>query len=174
MTPHYDTVSVIQTVHDTVRDTVVSRIVAEASVWQVLAQLVLAAAALLATIVFGVPGLWRWIENGRPPRVSVRLDLDSNEMIVPDRHNVWGRDTHKRYAVIRVENRRGEPLSITGLRIDSTSVAYPIWIQAVNKPRVLEAKEATHYHIEMEQLGDPAKASFTLMTHGWQKTYRFT
>ena len=43
----------------------------------------------------------------------------------------------------------------------------------MNKPRVLEPKEFTHYHVEMDHVGDPARATFTLMSHGWARTFRF-
>jgi hypothetical protein len=140
----------------------------------VVGQIVLGVAGLLATIVFGLPAFWTWIENRLPPRITVRLDLDPEEMIAPDRHNGWGRNSNKRYAVVRIENRRGVPFPITGGRLDSSAMPHPVWFQATNAPRVLEPKEATHYHFEMEQLGDPAKASFTLMSCGWSRTYRFS
>lgn len=137
------------------------------------AQIVLGVAAILATIVFGLPTFWQWVENRLPPKITIRLNVGSEEMIAPDRHNAWGRSANKRYAVIRVQNRRGLQFPITGGRLDSSAFQHPVWFQATNMPRVLEPKEATHYHFEMDQIGDPARASVTLMSHGWQKTYGF-
>jgi hypothetical protein len=138
------------------------------------AQIILGIAAILATVVFGLPAFWQWIENRLPPKVTVRLDLGAEEMVSPDRHNSWGRSMNKRYAVIRIQNRRGIPFPITGGRLNSPVFEHPVWFQATNTPRVLDPKEATHYHFEMEQIGEPTMASFTLMSHGWRRTYRFS
>lgn len=168
-----ETLRSVLVVHDTVRDAVAARALAGPTVWPVIAQLALAAVGLLATVVFGLPVLWQWIENRLPPEVTVRLDLDSEEMVVPERHNHWARSGGKRYAVVRIQNRRGVQFAITGGYLSTSLAAYPVWFQAANSPRVLDAKEVTRYHIEMGQVGDPARATFTLMSHGWERTYRF-
>jgi len=129
-------------------------------------------AAIIVTVIFGLPTLWQWIENRLPPKVTVQLNLGAEEMVAPDRHNSWARSANKRYAVVRVQNRRGIPFPLWG-HLDSAALPHPLWFQAVNTPRIVAPKETTHYHFEMEQVGDPAKASFTLMSHGWRKAYRF-
>jgi len=170
---HPETIKVVQTVHDTVRDTIVRVVAAHRLGSSEVAQIILGIAAIFATVVFGLPAFWQWIENGLPPKVTTRVDLGAEEMVAPEGHNHWGRDLNKQYAVIRVQNRRGVQFSITGGRLDSSTPQHEVWFQAPNTPRVLEPKEATHYHLEMEQIGDPKRATFTLMSYGWQKTYSF-
>ena len=78
---HPETIKVVQTVHDTVRDTIVRVVAAHRLGSSEVAQIILGIAAIFATVVFGLPAFWQWIENGLPPKVTTRVDLGAEEMV---------------------------------------------------------------------------------------------
>src|SRR6266850_5986547 len=98
MTAARETLRIVQTVHDTARDTVVRVADTHPSIVSAVAQISLAVAAIIVTVIFGLPTLWQWIENRLPPKVTVQLNLGAEEMVAPDRHNSWARSANKRYA----------------------------------------------------------------------------
>jgi len=67
---HRETLRVVQTVHDTVRDTVVKTLETHRGLDPAIAQSIVGFAAILGTIIFGWPPFWQWIESGLPPKVG--------------------------------------------------------------------------------------------------------
>lgn len=132
----------------------------------------IALAALVATIIFGLPPFLQFFENRRDPSITITYDVDL-ENPPRDRLQAWARSRGVRYVVIRIKNNRGAPLDLTAADLRTTSKKYPHYFIASNKPITLEAHEATHFHFPMAELGEPDRATLLLAWRGGEQTHHF-
>jgi len=133
---------------------------------------ILGGIAAVIAIIGGAIGVFRWRSARRHPRVTVERGVPVTERTnPPDRYHVWGGSRNKRYTLVRLENRSTKPFHFLRAKLEAPGGQHPRWWSVKNEGVELVPREATHWQLDEDEMGDLRGAKLTVYSHGFEKTY---
>ena len=123
-------------------------------------------------IIGAAVGFFRWRATQRRPRVTVERGVAVTERTnPPDRYHVWGGNRNRRYTLVKLQNLSTKPFQFLRAKLEVPGAEFPRWWSIKNEGVELVPREATHWQLDEEEIGDLRGAKLTVYSHGFERTY---